>query len=177
MKTPTFRCLALMVFLMGCKQPLITFAESQPHNKTALKAIPEKFRGNYFNPVDSTYLSVSNDVIRKIFRDSDTIPTQEFIDTIFAISSGDEVKRFRGSYFLNIQRAADDWEVRRMRFKNGVLQINEISSAEEIKNLETITESARDTVTPFKVRPTTKQFSAFLKANGFSTGEQYIRLN
>ena len=162
---------------VACKEPAVTFAETQPKNVSTLKDLPRKLYGIYYNGDDSTYLRISKTNVLKAYIDSDTIPGQEFLDTILALNRGDVIKKYRGYYFLNIKRGTDDWEVKRMRLNNGVLSINEISSEDEVSKLEEITESRRDTIKPFKVRPSKKQFKKFLKNNGFSSGENYVRVH
>jgi hypothetical protein len=55
------------------------------------------------------------------------------------------------------------------------LNINGIETENEISLLENITESKKDTAKPFTIKPTKRQFKEFIKKNGFSNGEIYIK--
>ena len=54
--------------------------------------------------------------------------------------------------------------------------MNDISTNEEIEMLEEIMETKKDTALTFVIKPTKKQFREFVKKNGFSNGEMYIKI-
>ena len=56
------------------------------------------------------------------------------------------------------------------------LNLNDISTKEEIEILEEITETKKDSSETFVIKPSKKQFRAFVKKNGFSKGEVYIKI-
>jgi hypothetical protein len=98
-----------------------------------------------------------------------------YIDTIIDLKKGDKLRKMKGYFFLNQKYGDSSWGLRKLILKNGVLNLNHISSEEEIKLLQTITETKQDSIRPFVTNPTKKQFREFIKKNGFSTGESYIR--
>ena len=112
--------------------------------------------------------------IKKI---NDTLFTNYiYSDTIFNIQEKDILKKFKGYYFLNKFIKSDGlWEVEKLNLTKGVLKISGIDSEEEINLLETITETKRDTMKPFIIKPTKKQFKEFVKKNGFSKEEIYLK--
>src|SRR5690606_30007480 len=115
-------------------------------------------------------------LILKEYTDKDTIPNQFFYDTLFSFGKGHILKKFKGSYFLNIPYH-ENWEVKRLNLKNGIITIGEITSQDDITTMETITETKRDTTSPFKVNPTKRQLKRFIKEKGFTDEEFYIKIN
>jgi hypothetical protein len=53
--------------------------------------------------------------------------------------------------------------------------LSSIETENELKLLESITETKMDTTKPFKIKPTKKQFKEFIKKNGFSEGKIYLK--
>ena len=176
MRRANYILLILFIFILSCKEPIVTFSEPQPENVNSLSKIPRRLQGEYFCVNDSATLSIDKNLIAKIYINKDTIPNEKYIDTLLYLPEGNVLKKFRGYYFLNSLTHTNSWEVKKLKLKDGILMINEISSDEEITNLEKMTETHRDTLIPFKIKPTKKQFKEFIKVNGFSDGETYIRL-
>ncbi len=98
-----------------------------------------------------------------------------YLDTIFNLTNGDILRKLKGYYFLNTKSGDNSWNVKKVYLKNGQLNINDISTDEEIVLLEEITETKKDTIKPFTIKPTKKQFKEFVKKNGFSKGEIYLK--
>jgi hypothetical protein len=98
-----------------------------------------------------------------------------YIDTIFDLKKEDKLRKMKGYFFLNQKYGDSSWGLRKLTLKNGVLNLNHISSEEEIKLLQTITETKQDSIRPFVTNPTKKQFREFIKKNGFSDGESFIK--
>jgi hypothetical protein len=99
-----------------------------------------------------------------------------FKDTIFSINKENVLKKMKGYYFLNIKNSENNWIVKKLHFKNRLLNLNDISTKEEIEILEEITETKKDSSKTFVLKPTKKQFREFVKKNGFSDGEVYLKL-
>ena len=99
-----------------------------------------------------------------------------FKDTIFSINKENVLKKMKGYYFLNIKHSENNWVVKKLYLKNGLLNLNDISTKEEIEMLEEITETKKDSSETFVIKPTKKQFREFVKKNGFSKGEVYIKI-
>ncbi|WP_130734648.1 hypothetical protein [Flavobacterium sp. J27] len=64
--------------------------------------------------------------------------------------------------------------MQKLFLQKGQLYINTIISESEITLLETLTESKKDTVKPFVLKPTKKQFKEFVKRNGFTEGDRCV---
>lgn len=110
-------------------------------------------------------------------RVNDTLFTNVlFKDTIFSINKGNVLKKMKGYYFLNIKHSENNWVVKKLYLKKGLLNLNDISTNEEIEILEEITETKKDSSETFVIKPTKKQFREFVKKNGFSNGEVYLKL-
>jgi hypothetical protein len=175
MKSITFLLLISYLSIVSCKEPPIVFDEPQPESIRSINNFPSRYVGEYFSLNDSAILTIERNIIRKNYINRDTIPNQIYIDTLFALAKGDVLKKWRGYYFLNSFRKSNDWEVRKLKVRNGVITIGEISSIEDIEKTETIFETAYDTSTVYKVKPTKKQLKKFIEANGFGDEEIFVR--
>ncbi len=98
-----------------------------------------------------------------------------YIDTLFHMDYDNVVRKYKGYYFLNIRYDKTSWEVKKMQLSKGMLIISSISTEIEIKNLTKIIESPQDSIPPYKFSATKKQFKEFVKKNGFSIDEIYIK--
>ncbi|HMT72143.1 MAG TPA: hypothetical protein PKD16_18380 [Saprospiraceae bacterium] len=113
----------------------------------------------------------------KIIKINDTtfVTNYDFTRRIFSFDDGDLIRKYKGYYFLNLKSSSTDWEVKKLFLKKGVLSINEIQTETEIEVLKNILDSKSDTIRPFGANPTKRQFKEFLKNNGFSSGELYLK--
>jgi hypothetical protein len=125
---------------------------------------------------DTLYRLKPNEKYKIIKINDSLFSNYVYSDTIFNLKKTDVLKKFKGYYFLNksIEKTGF-WEVEKLKLTKGVLKINGIETENEISLLETITESKRDTVKPFTIKPTKKQFKEFIKKNGFVEGETYLK--
>jgi hypothetical protein len=86
------------------------------------------------------------------------------------------MKKLKGHFFLNKRiNKSDFWAVEKLSYSNGILNINRIETEEEMKLLQSITETKMDSTKPFSVKPTKKQFKEFIQKNGFVNGATYLR--
>lgn len=127
--------------------------------------------------------SLSNDTIFHIAEgDFDVIAVQgeyltehvHWFDTLFVVDEFPYLKKYKGYLFLN---SLDQYgyEVRQMKLKKGVLEINSISTPEEIALLNEFEENDSDTVaSPYS--PTKREFKKFIRSEGFSEGEQFVKI-
>ena len=112
-----------------------------------------------------------------IKRDGDSLINHiHFIDTLFQIDYDNVLRKFKGYYFLNKRYDKESWEVKKIEFSKGQLVVSSISNKEDIENLKTISESKEDTVAPYKFTTTKKQFKEFIKNDGFTNSEKFVRL-
>ena len=172
MKTKICICSLIFAVLISCKQPVVTFTESQPPHKRSLSKIPDRLYGKYFSVSDSAELVVDRNLIRKIYRDS--LGGEGYVDTIINLAKNDQIKKYKGYYFLNPFLDENAWEVQKVKFKKGILSISQISSEEEIEMLVEITETLSDSTRPYSINPNKKQFKEFLKREGFADEDIYI---
>jgi hypothetical protein len=111
-----------------------------------------------------------------IRRDGDSLITHvHYIDTLFQMDYDNVVRKFKGYYFLNTRYDKTSWEVKKIQLAKGQLVISRISTKLDIDNLKEITETPTDTVPPYKFTATKKQFKEFIKNNGFSDSEIFVR--
>ncbi len=111
-----------------------------------------------------------------IKRDGDSLINHvHYIDTLFQIDYDNVVRKFKGYYFINTRYDKTSWEVKKIQLQKGQLVISSISAKQDIENLKEITETATDTIPPYKFTPTKKQFKEFIKNDGFSDSEIFVR--
>jgi len=135
------------------------------------------------NQLDSTSRLVGDTVIdlktnerTLIKRDGDSLVTHiHYIDTLFQINYDNVVRKFKGYYFLNTRYDKESWEVKKIQLSKGQLVISSISTKLDLENLKQITETPQDTVPPYKFAATKRQFKNFVKNDGFSDSETFIR--
>ena len=111
-----------------------------------------------------------------IKRDGDSLITHvHYIDTLFQMDYDNIVRKFKGYYFLNKRYDKTSWEVKKIQLTKGQLILSTISTKHDIENLKEITETPQDTVPPYKFTATKKQFKEFIKNDGFSDSEIFVR--
>ena len=111
-----------------------------------------------------------------IKRDGDSLITHvHYIDTLFQMEYDNVVRKFKGYFFLNKRYDKTSWEVKKIQLTKGQLILSSISTKLDIENLEEITETPQDTVPPYKFSATKKQFKEFIKNDGFSDSETFIK--
>jgi hypothetical protein len=98
------------------------------------------------------------------------------VDTLFQMDYDNVVRKFKGYYFLNTRYGKTSWSVEKMQLSKGQLIISGISIKEDIENLKEITETSQDTVGNYDFTATKKQFKKFVKNDGFSDSEIFVRL-
>src|SRR5690554_4310852 len=111
-----------------------------------------------------------------INRDGDSLVNQiHYIDTLFQLDYDNVVRKFKGYYFLNTRYDKTSWEVKKIQLSKGQLIISGISTKLDIDNLKEITETPTDTIPPYKFTATKKQFKEFIRNDGFSDSETFVR--
>ncbi|MCX6231225.1 MAG: hypothetical protein NTZ33_06745 [Bacteroidetes bacterium] len=195
--------------LFSCETP-VTFSEPQPVGISNLSGFPKLIQGQYISFTDNSILSISENLMLRIYDFDEKIHKNQldstsrligntivdlttnekthikhegdslishihYIDTLFQIDNENVVKKFKGYYFLNKFYGNTSWEVKKLELSKGKLIISRISTKIEIENLKTITESSQDTIAPYKFTITKKQFKKFIKSDGFSDSEVFIK--
>jgi hypothetical protein len=125
---------------------------------------------------DSLFNSVTKEKYQ-IKRINDTLFSNYiYQDTIFDLNKKNILKKFKGYFFLNVFiEKSGFWSVEKLNLRKGVLTINGIVTENEIDLLQSITDTKQDTIKPFTVKPTKQQFKEFIKKNGFTNGEIYLK--
>ena len=135
------------------------------------------------NQLDSNY-RISGDTIINIEKNEKKILKREgdsliehihSIDTLFKIDYDNVVRKFKGYYFINSRYDKENWRVQKINISHGQLTISSISTKLDLDNLKEITETPQDTVPTYKFTATKKQFKKFIKNNGFSNSETFVR--
>ena len=123
-----------------------------------------------------TIINLTTNTREVVKRDGDSLVTHiHYIDTLFQMDYDNVVRKFKGYYFLNKRYDKESWDVKKIELSKGQLVVSSISTKQDIENLKTITESTQDTVAPYKFATTKKQFKEFIKNNGFSDSETFVR--
>jgi hypothetical protein len=97
------------------------------------------------------------------------------VDTIFQLDYDNVVRKFKGYYFLNTRYDKANWEVKKVKLAKGQLVISRISTKLEIEKLIEITDSPNDTVPPYNIKATKRQFKEFIKSDGFNDSETFVK--
>ena len=112
-----------------------------------------------------------------IKRDGDSLKIHiHSVDTLFQMDYDNVVRKFKGYYFLNTRYDKTRWKVEKMNLSKGQLILSSISTKEDIENLKEITETTQDTVTNYNFTATKKEFKKFVKNDGFSDSETFVKL-
>ncbi len=123
-----------------------------------------------------TIINLKNNSREIVKREGDSLITHiHYVDTLFQMDYDNVVRKFKGYYFLNKRYGKQSWEVKKIELSKGELIVSSISTKQDIENLKTITESTQDTVAPYKFSTTKKQLKEFIKNDGFSDSEKFIR--
>lgn len=109
------------------------------------------------------------------FEGDSLITHMHYTDTLFVLNNENVMRKLKGYYFLNTKYGPDSWEVKKLHLLRGKLTISRINSAADIANLLEYAENNEDTVPPYKVTITKKQFRKFVRKNGFTNDEVFVR--
>lgn len=123
-----------------------------------------------------TIINLTTNAREIVKREGDSLVTHiHFTDTLFQMDYDNVVRKFKGYFFLNKRYDKECWEVKKIELSKGQLVVSSISTKQDIENLKTITETTLDTVPPYKFSATKKQFKEFIKNNGFTDSETFVR--
>ena len=123
-----------------------------------------------------TIINIKTNEKTIIKQDGDSLITHvHYIDTLFQMDYDNVVRKFKGYYFLNKRYDKTSWEVRKIQLTKGQFILSNISTKLDIENLKEITETPSDTIPPYKFSVTKKQFKQFIKNDGFSDIETFVR--
>jgi len=137
-----------------------------------------------YDPMDSLYkllgdsiLDVEKGEMYFAQKEGDSLLVNIFEkDTIFSTLRGNLIKRFRGSYFINIYHEEKGWEVKKIDIINSLLTIAWISDKDEINSLKKMGQSTISEK-PYRISLSKKQFKEFVKEQkGFKTFRAYFRI-
>lgn len=125
---------------------------------------------------NDTLINLTNNEKMVVRKEGDSLVGHiHFEDTLFLLSPDQILKKFKGYYFLNTRYGEHSWEVQKLSLHRGKLNISSISAENELQKLVEITESPQDTVPPYKFTATKRQFKEFVKQEGFTDTETFIR--
>jgi len=123
-----------------------------------------------------TIINLTTNTREVVKRDGDSLVfNTNHVDTLFQMDYDNVVRKFKGYYFLNKRYDREGWEVKKIELSKGKLVVSSISTKQDIDNLKKITESTQDTVAPYKFKTTKKEFKEFIKNEGFSDSETFIK--
>ena len=125
---------------------------------------------------NDTLINLTNNEKMVVRKEGDSLVGHiRYVDTVFSLSRDQILKKFKGYYFLNTRYFDQNWEVKKLILHRGKLNISSISAENELEKLVEITESPQDTIPPYKFTATKRQFKAFVKQEGFTDTEIFIR--
>jgi hypothetical protein len=96
------------------------------------------------------------------------------IDTLFQLNNTHVLKKFKGFYFINTKYDTLGWVVKKLALSKGRLTISSISK-QDFKQLKALSENPKDTIPPYKIIATHRQFRKFILNNWFSDDEIFVR--
>jgi len=139
-----------------------------------------KFHSNQLDSTEQIHGDTIIDIKTKektlIKHDGDSLITHiHYIDTLFKMDNDNVVRKFKGYYFINQRSDKTSWEVKKIQLTKGQLILSRISTKSEIENLEELTETPRDTVSTYEFTVKKKQFKEFIKNEGFSDSEVFVK--
>lgn len=193
--------LAISTIIISCEKHLAVFTESQPVKVNTIKEIPNNLLGYYINIENNQLIKIekNNIIKRQTILDSinkkdystlnqfdkegyksisDTLFIKQFeiVDTIFDFKKNDILKKYKGSYYLNRYYEDSFWAVSRLQFKKNYIILSEIENESDINLLDELTnQNNKDSIYPKSFKLDKKQFKEFVKRNGFSENEIFIK--
>jgi hypothetical protein len=127
-----------------------------------------------FKTLEDTLVFLPSNSRAKMVISGDSIFSRIHLrDTLFLISETNVLKKFKGHYFMNTFYGSEAWGVQKLSFSNGRLTIGDINLKDDLADLKEITETASDTL---RFDPTRRQFRKFIRKDGFSNVQEYLRL-
>jgi hypothetical protein len=133
--------------------------------------------GPYHKISGDTLINLTEGTKEKLSLTGDTVTIHSYSnDTIFSITNGSVLKKFKGYYFLSNRYDDNIWEVKQLSLKKGMLIMGSISGINDIQKLNEITETTADTL-PTHYNLTKRQFKHAVRADVFSTQETFTRMN
>lgn len=97
-----------------------------------------------------------------------------YYDTLFNLTEGDILRKYKGHYFLNDRISENSWRVMTLTKIDHGVTLGTISTKDDIDNLRAVTETKSDTI--FSFRPTKTEMKKFLKGKGFSDRDTFIKV-
>lgn len=137
----------------------------------------------HINQLDSNYRLVADTLINTMTKEKTIIKRKgdsivqhiHYIDTLFLISESNILKKFKGYCFLNFRYNKSNWQVIKLGLNKSKLSIGHILTKEDIDKLKQISESTLDSL-PYQFKPTKRQFKKFVKMDGFSNTETFLKV-
>ncbi|MCH5684831.1 hypothetical protein LWM68_11575 [Niabella sp. W65] len=113
----------------------------------------------------------------KITRITDSSFTgYRYIDTVFNLADQHQLLKAEGDdYYLNYKMEDNTWWVTRLSFRDNVINLANIETANEVKVMEYITQVKKDDDKALLVKPDKEQFKKFVSQHGFTKGNTYLK--
>lgn len=121
---------------------------------------------------DTAFTDTENKMIIRVEGDS-VHGRFRYLDTLFDISQGNIVRKFKGYYFLNKEVRPDDWRLFLMKYKKNEIRLITSWTEKEVATLREITHDKSDE-TGFK--PSGKEMARFIMRLGSVDGERLVRI-
>ena len=113
----------------------------------------------------------------KITRITDSSFTgYRYIDTVFNLADQHQLLKAEGDdYYLNYKLEDNTWWVTRLSSRGNVINLANIETANEVKEMEHITQVKKDDDKALLVKPDKEQFKKFVNQHGFTKGDTYLK--
>jgi len=128
------------------------------------------------------YIPETGEEVPVIIRNDSVFGTYITYDTVFLISDGNILRKYKGYYFMNIQNDENEWAVYKLKFrKDGFTSLCGISEDDEIewlKEITTVIEEKNDKgkVTKYIIEPEKGEFKKIIKDGYFKDCTDYRKV-
>src|ERR1035437_9829374 len=134
------------------------------------------------NELDSTERIIGDTLIEKhtnekvpVRKDGDSLIYHiKKTDTLFQLNKTHILKQFKGYYFINTKYDTLGWVVKKLALSKGHLTISSISKLGDFKQLKAMSENPKDTLPPYKIKATHRQFRKLILNKCFSDDEIFV---
>jgi hypothetical protein len=128
----------------------------------------------YLHKGDTLIDPGNNRRIHVVLKGDTVYGTLHYCDTLFRVCENGVLKKFKGHYFLS-SKSGEGWFVQKLTCSGDVISLSEIAVKADIQKLKDITHAPADSI-QYHFNPSKREFKKFLKEDGFSESEEYLRI-
>jgi hypothetical protein len=109
-----------------------------------------------------------------VVRGDSVFVSSNYIDTLFSLSREDKLRKLKGYYLINRKTEDGYWIVSKIETTKYGLLIGRVSNKQDLDKLQELTNSQGDTV--YNFRPTKREMKKFIRDQGFSDEERFVKI-